>query len=415
MLLLLMYRWRMRRHLMINRIEERNDENNDDAIIAFILGKMENFVYSRNRKIFYKTLSLEERRRRGRKIPRESLEHPSRSAWRKLYESGNDAALITLTGLDHVTFDELNIKFKLLFDSHTPHTVNGTIEILAHCAGSRGRPRLIQSHDCLGLCLAWTRTRGSCYVLQLIFGMTGTALSLYIRFGRRLLITVLHHDVNAAVKLPSAEKIAAMKQAVAERHPQLVDVWCTMDGLKLYLEQSPWTVIQNMFYNGWTHDHYVGNVIVFCPDGTIPIACTNVPGCVHDSMIAEWGNIYDKLGEVFNSCGGKCIVDSAFCKLKYDYLIKSAQSAPENTEEFVVNEQATAMRQSAEWGMRALQASFPRIKDRFMYEKRGERKLILKMIVLLYNYRANKVGINQIRNTYMPALSQCGNVFVPDA
>ena len=60
-------------------------------------------------------------------------------------------------------------------------------------------------------------------------------------------------------------------------------------------------------------------------------------------------------------------MDSAFCKLKYDYLIKSAQSAPENTEEFVANEQATAMRQSAEWGMRALQASFPRIKDRFMY------------------------------------------------
>ena len=33
-----MYRWRMRRHLMINRIEEREDENNDDAIIAFIIG-----------------------------------------------------------------------------------------------------------------------------------------------------------------------------------------------------------------------------------------------------------------------------------------------------------------------------------------------------------------------------------------
>jgi hypothetical protein len=118
----------------------------------FIIGKMEECVYSRNRKMFYKTLSLEEKRRRGRKIPREWLQHPSRSAWRKLYESGNDAALITLTGLDHVTFDELNIKFKLIFDSHTPHAVNGTIEILAHCAGSRGRPCLIQPHDCLGLC-----------------------------------------------------------------------------------------------------------------------------------------------------------------------------------------------------------------------------------------------------------------------
>ena len=66
--------------------------------------------------------------------------------------------------------------------------------------------------------------------------------------------------------------------------------------------------------------------------------------------------------------------------------------------------EATSARQTAEWGMLALQASFPRLKDRFVYEERGERRIVLKMMVLLYNMRARMVGINQILNTYMPRL-----------
>ena len=35
----------------------------------------------------------------------------------------------------------------------------------------------------------------------------------------------------------------------------LKDVYCVADGLKLYLEQSRSYIVQNMFYNRWTHDH----------------------------------------------------------------------------------------------------------------------------------------------------------------
>ena len=82
-----------------------------------------------------------------------------------------------------------------------------------------------------------------------------------------------------------------------------------MDGLKLYLQQAGDSTTQNNFYNGWTHDHYVSAVLVFCPDGTIPIACFNVPGSVHDSTIAEWGNIYGKLENVYNSPAICALVD----------------------------------------------------------------------------------------------------------
>ena len=85
------------------------------------------------------------------------------------------------------------------------------------------------------------------------------------------------------------------------RHPFLTDVWCTMDGLKLTLEQSGDALIQECFYNGWTHYHYVSSVLCFCPDGTIPIAYVNIPGAVHDSQIADYGNIYDNLN--WCTCG----------------------------------------------------------------------------------------------------------------
>jgi hypothetical protein len=69
------------------------------------------------------------------------------------------------------------------------------------------------------------------------------------------------------------------------------------------------------------------------------------------------------------------------------------------------------MRQATEWGMRALKSSFPRLKDRFVYEENGERKLMQMMMIYLY-LRARKVGINQIRNVYMPALNVDANEYL---
>ena len=127
-------------------------------------------------------------------------------------------------------------------------------------------------------------------------------------------------------------------------------------------------------------------------DGTIPICCYNVPGSVHDSSVAEWGNVYRRLETVYNLCGGRCAVDSAFSMKRYPFLLKSSQNRPlaENPENFrrevTINAEVTSMRQSAEWGMRAVQSSFPRLKKRFVYEERGEGRIILKMMILLFFY-----------------------------
>ena len=66
-------------------------------------------------------------------------------------------------------------------------------------------------------------------------------------------------------------------------------------------------------------------------------------------------------------------------------------------------------RQKAEWEMRVIQMSFPWLKARFVYEERGERRIYLKMLVLIFNMRARMVGINQIQNTYMKYLTRDAN------
>jgi hypothetical protein len=64
--------------------------------------------------------------------------------------------------------------------------------------------------------------------LQIIFGLTQSISSLYLRFGMNLLILVLQDLEKAKIKIPSANKITELQSLVRPRHPKLADVWCTM-------------------------------------------------------------------------------------------------------------------------------------------------------------------------------------------
>jgi len=72
------------------------------------------------------------------------------------------------------------------------------------------------------------------------------------------------------------------------------------------------------------------NVFVFVPSGVVVACAFNAPGSMHDSTIAEWGSIYEKLKNAFERTGGTCVVDSAFSRGRYPFLIKSAQDVPDS-------------------------------------------------------------------------------------
>ena len=279
----------------------------DDVMLLAIAFEQEfinnqiDYVHSRYKKSFYSQLIESEKRRRQRRIPRCVLLMPRESAWRRAYNSGSNQAMITLTGLDCETFSFVLQDFSYYFENFSPYSKDGRITPVQKIGRGKGRPRIVSASDALGLVLVWTRTRGSKFVLEVIFGMTQTCVFDYLSFSIIILISVLHRKEDARIQRPTIEKIQQYKDAVAERHPALTGVWCTMDGLKLMIQSAGNDEEQNCYYNGWTYDHYVNAVLVFCPDGTIPLCCYNVPGTVHDSMVAIIGNIYNKLENVFLS------------------------------------------------------------------------------------------------------------------
>ena len=271
-----------------------------------------------------------------------------------------------------------------------------------------GCRHLLDAEGCLGLVLCWSRTHGAEWSLAVVFGLTGTQVSVYLRFGMRILVAILKADPKSEVRMPDAAEIALFKEAITAKHSLLVDCYCMVDGLKLYLQQSGDSIIQSRFYNGWKHDHFVTNIFAFAPNGSI-IACTlNAPGTWHDSTLAHWGSMYSKLQKCWEEHHGKVLMDSAFASNMYKFIIQSSQNVPitEGRQAMLLGQQAMSCRQATEWGMRGLQGSFPRLKDRIIYEENGERAIILKFITLLYNYRVQSVGINQILNHFMPSLSK---------
>jgi hypothetical protein len=58
-----------------------------------------------------------------------------------------------------------------------------------------------------------------------------------------------------------------------------------------------------------------------------------------------------------------------------------------------------SIRQSAEWGNRAVKGPFGRLRTR-LTRNTGKRALIIRLCFLLHNYRTRLVGLNQIRTVF---------------
>jgi hypothetical protein len=63
--------------------------------------------------------------------------------------------------------------------------------------------------------------------------------------------------------MPTDDEIREFEAAIEAKYPALQKCWRAMDGLKLRLEKSGDELMQNNFYNGWTHDHNVSNLSLF--------------------------------------------------------------------------------------------------------------------------------------------------------
>jgi hypothetical protein len=71
------------------------------------------------------------------------------------------------------------------------------------------------------------QNKGSLFVLQMVFGVRHSVLSLFLKFAMRLLFMILKEDDLARIPIPSDGEIRD-------------------------------ELMKNAFYNGWPHNHFVG-------------------------------------------------------------------------------------------------------------------------------------------------------------
>ena len=154
----------------------------------------------------------------------------------------------------------------------------------------------------------------------------------------------------------SDDKIRLWKGVIAAKYSDLNNVYLAVDGLKLRLQKPGDDRVQKYFYNVWASDHYLCTLFAFAPDGTIPTCVLDAPWSLHDSTVADFGGLYTLLTDVYDSNGGKVVMDSAVARADYDFILKSWQEVQFDLGENAAwqNWQVTSAWQYAEWGMHAL-------------------------------------------------------------
>lgn len=139
--------------------------------------------------------------------------------------------------------------------------------------------------------------------------------------------------------------------------------------------------------------------LIFCSEGELIYVTTNCPGSWHDSRIAE--SLYKRLFEK-TPTGYFLIADTAFPhsdarlrgKIKVPLKSGAQVSADPRERENVLeeNRELVNARQAAEWGMRAIQGTFGRLRGKLPISRAAERRQILECCFRLHQVRVRRVG-----------------------
>ena len=184
--------------------------------------------------------------------------------WQWLYHSQDDRAYITTMGFDTATF-ELIISSgfgQRWYDTPIPRLDTNKE------GSSRPGRRSLDASGALGLLLHYLNSTMHTISLQQIFTLIPSTVSCYITFGLPILLDTLHHMPDAAITWPrTPEEFEENNTLILARHPRLKGAFASIDGLKLPVQTSDDSDIENATYNGWLCEHFISSVLVFSPKG----------------------------------------------------------------------------------------------------------------------------------------------------
>jgi hypothetical protein len=68
-----------------------------------------------------------------------------------------------------------------LYNQYSSYSKSGKITVMREMVVKKGRPCLLGPADCLGLVLGYTRTRGSLFAVQMVFGASHSVLCMFLK------------------------------------------------------------------------------------------------------------------------------------------------------------------------------------------------------------------------------------------
>jgi len=194
-------------------------------------------------------------------------------------------------------------------------------------------------------------------------------------------------------------------QLISYHHDNQFNVFGFVDGVSFAIEEDSDPVQQNAYYNGWKGGCVISNIFVYSADGCCIWARVNCPGSWHDAHVArEFTHLMTSVPDPY------CVVaDTGFpshgrVKNKIRTPAKSNQHL--SRDQIIYSNQITSMRQACEWGMRAIEGGFERLKTTLPVNKEKRLKILVS-VVHLYNIRTRWTGVNQVRTVYDPRWKPC--------
>lgn len=357
------------------------------------------------------------------KYHRACLIHPSSSltttAWQQVLACGSSSDFIVSINFDRRTFFDVLLP---LFTCERPQVNNGSPYRKSN--STRGRKSLLQSVDILGLALWYLKSSDRQYKQSIIFGLVPTSISVWIDYGLEVLMRIVknkRHDA-LSIKWPSHTEMKESSELLKlnrENGQYLNNVFGVVDGGRMPCADYTDVDMQNAYYEGYTTNVEVTNLLVYNFKGELIHAALNFPGSWHDSRVANMsGFIYPLLYEDDITPPGMAILcDSAFLSGREikGKLIR-ARKSNEVTEMFESEELAAidiilqrvmpSERQAAEWGVRALKAPFGILRLPLSPDSEYRGRL-LQLCAHLLNMRTRLVGLNQIRTVYASPEEVC--------
>ena len=302
-------------------------------------------------------------------LHRSALTSAHTSSWKQLLDNGDESSFLHMTGFTRHAFYLL--RDALFSKDELRNLVLGKRK--------RGRPQLLNPDAKVGLLLFYIGSTMGIKWICMIFGITPSTCSHFINAMLTRACNKLAMHPFARVQFPDRDKMAQFAEQIKLREPSIDDVIGFMDGLSLATQCTSERMAQNAMYCGYDCDTMVNNIFIYGPDGKVFFCAINYPGSWADGAVTRnfLPFLRGKIGQY------KIVVDQGFPRSGDAYGVLVGPLTKKGARKLHASVQAemihrsniyVSLRQASEWGMRALQGSFPRFKSRLPSNsgKKGE-------------------------------------------